>query len=86
MLGSPIELETQACGLLLLDKAVIVGCVDNVIHSYHIKGKKNWSIYLPEPITNIQLMQLRRKKSLSLILVAMASGDVRMYNGKSLVR
>ena len=39
--GTVIELESQPCGLAQTQKTIIVGCMNSVIHSYHIKGKKN---------------------------------------------
>mmetsp|Transcript_50681 Transcript_50681/g.99275 ORF Transcript_50681/g.99275 Transcript_50681/m.99275 type:complete len:589 (-) Transcript_50681:207-1973(-) len=84
VVGTVIELETQPCGLELLDKSIIVGCMDNVIHSFHIKGKKNYSIYLPESITNMTLLTLSRIHVKALV-VALSNGEVRMYNKKHLV-
>lgn len=71
VVGTVIELETQPVGLCVIDKAIIVGCMDHVIHSFHFKGKKNYSIYLPEPITNMELLSLKRMKN-----VTVSSADV----------
>lgn len=84
VIGTVIELETQPCGLEMIDKSIIVGCMDNVIHSFHIKGKKNYSIYLPESITNMTLLTLSRIHVKALV-VALSNGEVRLYNKKHLV-
>jgi len=84
VIGTVIELETQPCGLEMIDKSIIVGCMDNVIHSFHIKGKKNYSIYLPESITNMTVLTLSRLHIKALI-VALSNGEVRLYNKKHLV-
>ena len=56
--GFVIELEAQPCGIVRIDKSIIVGCMGNVCHSYFKKGtKKNYSIYLPAPITNMTHMK-----------------------------
>ena len=31
------------CCLARLDKSVVVGCMNNAMHAFHIKGKKTWS-------------------------------------------
>jgi hypothetical protein len=85
VMGTVIELETQPCGVVIIDKSIIVGCMDNVLHSFHFKGKKNYSIYLPEPITNLTLLHLKRIHAVKALLVALANGEVRLYNKKHLI-
>ena len=85
VLGTVIELETQPCGLVLLDKSLLVGCMDGIIHSFHFKGKKNYSIYLPEPICNMELLQLNRIKNQRALIVGLTNGEVRLYNKKHLI-
>jgi Bardet-Biedl syndrome 1 protein len=50
-----IELESQPCGLVRAGKGIMVGCMGNQLHSYHIKGKKNFTVYLPSHITNMEV-------------------------------
>eukprot|EP00935_MAST-01C_sp_MAST-1C-sp1_P000776 g776.t1 len=83
--ASVIELETQPCGLVRLDKSIIVPCMDSVVHSFHIKGKKNYSIYLPAPVTNVAPLSLRKTRIVNALLVALENGTVRLYNNKHLV-
>lgn len=85
LLGTVIEMESQISGLVLLEKSILVGGMDNTIHSFHFKGNKNFSLYLPEPITNMELLQLSRIKNVKCLLVALANGEVRLYNKKYLV-
>jgi Bardet-Biedl syndrome 1 protein len=82
--GTVIELETQPCGLVVIEKNILVGSMDNVIHSFHFKGKKNFSIYLPECITNMSMLQLKNLKNVKALIVALANGEVRLYNKKHL--
>jgi Bardet-Biedl syndrome 1 protein len=85
VIGTVIELETQPCGLVVIDKTVLVGCMDNVVHSFHFKGKKTYSIYLPHTITNMTLLQMQRIRTVKALVVALATpegGEVRLYNGK----
>ena len=73
------------CGLLIIDKHLIVGCMDNVVHSFHVKGKKNYSIYLPAAILCMTVMELKLSKNIKCLLVSLAKREVRVYNGKLLI-
>ncbi|CAD7952783.1 unnamed protein product [Amoebophrya sp. A25] len=84
LLSMVIELETLPVGLVKIDKSIYVGCMDNVVHCFHFKGKKQHSIYLDHPITCMQLMQSPKTKA-KCLLVALKNGEVRTYNGKFLV-
>lgn len=85
VLHSVIELETQPVGLVRLDKNIYVGCMDNVIHCFHFKGKKNHSIYLPCPISCMSLLQITKSRVAKALVVALNNGEVRLYNGKHLI-
>mmetsp|Transcript_80632 Transcript_80632/g.231512 ORF Transcript_80632/g.231512 Transcript_80632/m.231512 type:complete len:589 (-) Transcript_80632:49-1815(-) len=85
VLSSVIELETQPVGLVRYDKNIYVGCMDNVIHCFHFKGKKNHSIYLPCPISCMSLLQITKSRAAKALVVALNNGEVRLYNGKHLI-
>mmetsp|Transcript_76152 Transcript_76152/g.174445 ORF Transcript_76152/g.174445 Transcript_76152/m.174445 type:complete len:608 (-) Transcript_76152:73-1896(-) len=85
VLHNVIELETMPVGLIRMDKNIHVGCMDNVVHSYHFKGKKNHTVFLPHPISCMTAMTGTRAKSFKALLVALKNGDIRMYNGKQLL-
>merc|ERR1719471_1564606 len=85
VLSSVIELETQPVGLVRYDKNIYVGCMDNVIHSFHFKGKKNHSIYLTCPISCMSLLQVTKSRAAKALVVALSNGEVRLYNGKHLI-
>mmetsp|Transcript_59051 Transcript_59051/g.104958 ORF Transcript_59051/g.104958 Transcript_59051/m.104958 type:complete len:600 (+) Transcript_59051:52-1851(+) len=85
VLSNVIELETQPVGLVRFDKNVYVGCMDNVIHCFHFKGKKNHSIYLPCPISCMSLLQITKSRVAKALVVALSNGEVRLYNGKHLI-
>mmetsp|Transcript_100526 Transcript_100526/g.260158 ORF Transcript_100526/g.260158 Transcript_100526/m.260158 type:complete len:591 (-) Transcript_100526:50-1822(-) len=85
VLSSVIELETQPVGLVRYDKNIYVGCMDNVIHCFHFKGKKNHSIYLPCPISCMNLLQITKARAAKALVVALNNGEVRLYNGKHLI-
>jgi Bardet-Biedl syndrome 1 protein len=85
VLSTVIELETQPVGLVRYDKNIYVGCMDNVVHSFHFKGKKNHSIYFPCPISCMNLLQLTKARVIKCLVVALNNGEVRLYNGKHLI-
>eukprot|EP00747_Dinoflagellata_sp_TGD_P031851 gnl/TRDRNA2_/TRDRNA2_135582_c0_seq3.p1 gnl/TRDRNA2_/TRDRNA2_135582_c0~~gnl/TRDRNA2_/TRDRNA2_135582_c0_seq3.p1 ORF type:complete len:585 (+),score=119.82 gnl/TRDRNA2_/TRDRNA2_135582_c0_seq3:236-1990(+) len=85
VLSTVIELETQPVGLVRYDKNIYVGCMDNVIHCFHFKGKKNHSIYVPCPISCMALLQLTKARVAKALAVALNNGEVRLYNGKHLI-
>jgi len=80
-----IELESQPCGLLRTPKTIIVGCMNNTVHSYHVKGKKNFSLYLPASVLCMELLSVQRQRMVKALIVALANGEVRVYNEKQLV-
>jgi len=85
VLSNVIELETQPVGLVRFDKNIYVGCMDNVIHCFHFKGKKNHSIYLPSPISCMNLLQITKSRVAKALVVALSNGEIRLYNGKHLI-
>ena len=95
VLGTVIELESQPCAVVRVEKSIIVACMDKVVHSFHIKGKKQYSTYLPGKVTNLEAVQVQRVRIFSGYLVAIAPSDdsfhsssaamvteVRLYNDK----
>lgn len=80
-----MELESQPVGLIRTNKSVIVGCMNNTLVSYHIKGKKNYSLYLPSSILTMELLSVQRQRMVKAVIVALANGEVRVYNDKHLV-
>merc|ERR1712151_93931 len=53
--------------------------------SFHFKGKKNHSIYLPCPIWCMSLLQITKSRVAKALVVALNNGEVRLYNGKHLI-
>ncbi|OQS01252.1 bardet-Biedl syndrome 1 family protein [Achlya hypogyna] len=82
LLKSVIELESPACALLQMDKSIIVACMDRKITSFHLKGKKNWSMTMAQDIVAMEALNLRRTKNSKGILIALRKGEVLLYNEK----
>ena len=79
--GVVIELESMPCGLVRQDKHIIVGCMSNAVHAYTLRGKKAYSIYLPDPISCMELLELRKTRVAKAMIVGMNSGEIRLYGG-----
>ncbi|KAJ1632773.1 bardet-Biedl syndrome 1 family protein [Pavlovales sp. CCMP2436] len=83
--GTAIELEAQPCGLVRVDKLIMVACMGSVVHAYHIKGKKSYSLYQPAPVAAIEVLTLQRVRSAKALLVSLHNGEVRLYSEKTVV-
>ena len=80
-----IELETQACGLVRVEKAIYVATADSQLHSYLQKGRKTFSLRMPAPITNLELLTIRKTRVVNVVLAALNNGEIRGYRDKELV-
>lgn len=82
LLKSVIELESPPCGLLQLEKSIVIAGMNRRLTSYHLKGKKNWSLTMTDDIVAIDSFSLRRTKDTRGVLVALRNGEVTLYNEK----
>ncbi|EAT38940.1 AAEL009211-PA [Aedes aegypti] len=81
-----VKLEYPSAGLALLpiDQTIVVVCMNNYLLCYSKKGKKLWSVTLPQPavcMTPVPLPHL----GISLVCVALRGGLVQFYCQKKLV-
>ncbi|XP_055628278.1 Bardet-Biedl syndrome 1 protein homolog isoform X2 [Toxorhynchites rutilus septentrionalis] len=81
-----VKLEHPAAGLALLpiDQTIVVVCMNNYLLCYSKKGKKLWSVTLPQPavcMTPVCLPHL----GINLVCVALRGGLVQFYCQKKLV-
>lgn len=80
-----IELETSICGLVRVEKSIYVATADSQLHSYLQKGRKTFSLRMPAPITNLELLTIRKTRVVNVVLAALANGEIRGYRDKELV-
>lgn len=59
--------------------------MSNNFHSMTLRGRKNFSIQMPCPIQDLEVMPLRRHRVPHVVLVGLHNGHVHMYNEKWLV-
>ena len=57
----------------------------NYFHSMNLRGHKNFSIQMPCPIQDVEVMPLKRNRVPHVVLVGLSNGQVHMYNEKWLV-
>lgn len=80
---SQIQIDSKPIGFARLDKSIVVAAMDNSIQSFSIKGKKNFSVQMNYPI--ISIVKMESSTATQNVIVALKNGEVRMYNGKTLV-
>jgi Bardet-Biedl syndrome 1 protein len=68
-----------------MDKTILVAGMDNTIQSFYLKGKKNFSVQMPSEILALQRMDTNRAERAQNILIALKSGEIRIYNGKNII-
>ena len=83
--GTIIELETQASGLARIDKHIYVGSMDKKVHCFSLKGRKLFTIFLPEHVTNIEPMVMLYSRKFKALIIGLESGEVRIYKDKNIV-
>ena len=60
-----IELETQICGLLRVEKEIYVATADSTVHCFLQKGRKQFSLRMPAPVTNLELLTIRKSRTVT---------------------
>ena len=85
MTSTVIELESMAVALLRPMKTILVGCMNNSVCSYHLKGKKTYSLYMPAPIVDMEYLSVATNNTSRGAIVALRTGEIRLYNDKHLV-
>jgi len=83
--GVVIELESHPVSIVRIDKTLVIGLMNSTIHCYHTRGKKQYSIYLPSPIKEMEVLEMKGQRSVKCVMVVMENKELRIYNGKTLV-
>ena len=58
--------------------------MDDTLSSYTLKGKRQWTVRLPDTITCVEVL-LFQPRSFRAVLVALKNREVRIYKDKFLV-
>jgi hypothetical protein len=54
------SIESKPVSMVRLEKTIVLAGMNQILYSFYMKGKKNFSIALPHQITNICKMELKR--------------------------
>jgi hypothetical protein len=71
--------------MVRIDKSLVIAGMDNSIKAFTLKGKKSYSVQLPEQIVSINPMPISKGSNKQNLLVALKSGEIRLYNTKTLI-
>jgi Bardet-Biedl syndrome 1 protein len=80
-----IDVPGKICGVVRTDKSIIACTMDSYYHSYNPSGKKNFSIKLPDAITCVEAMEIKKPRSFKGVLISLRNCELRLYNEKNLV-
>lgn len=83
--GTIIDLCSQVISMAKQDKLLWVATMDRTLACYTPRGKRTKSLIVNEDISQICVIAVRRAKVSHLLLVAVASGEIRMFRDSSLV-
>lgn len=78
--SSVCECDTQVVAVVLLPSVVFVGTMDETLHCFDYRGRKQWSLALPSAITAMARMEMTGGVSVAAAAVALADGDIRVYS------
>ena len=68
-----------------IDKTLVIAGMDNTIKAFTLKGKRSYQVQPPEQIVSINSMPVLKGSNKQNLLVALKSGEVRLYSTKTLM-
>ena len=83
--GTVMDLCSQAIAMTRQDKHLWVASMDKTVVCYTSRGKRKNSIQFKEDICDICVIAVKRAKVSHLLLVALATGEIRMFRESSVV-
>jgi Bardet-Biedl syndrome 1 protein len=83
--GAATDLGSQPVAITRQDKLIWVACMDRSISSYSNRGKRTKILLMSEDIVDLATISLKRAKVKELLVVALATGEIRVYRDGTLV-
>lgn len=83
--ASIIEPEAQPVGIARYENQIAVGTMANTMHYFHLKGKRQGTIYFPSSIHCMCSAWTGGTRQAKAVIVSLANGEVRVYAGKVLL-
>lgn len=77
-------IESRPISMVLFEKQLVIAGMNNTLHSFYLKGKKNFTLTLPAPIIDLAKLEVKRSQTSGsqCVIVALANNEVRLYNPK----
>ena len=85
LVGGAADLGAQAVAMARQDKSLWIATMDKLVSCYTARGKRIKAMVMPEEITELCILPAKRSKVGHLLMVALASGVLRMYKESQLV-
>lgn len=82
--GSIVDLGSQAVSMARFDKNLWIATMDRTVSCYSARGKRTHSIVFNDDVSEILVIPVKKAKVGYLLLVALASGEIRLYRDKTL--
>lgn len=81
-----MRIDAPPVGIVCISsRDICIGQAGKVVHSFHIKGKKNWSMNVGHNIKDMALFAKGKSDKSRALLVALENGDIRLYNERQVV-
>ena len=79
MTGNSIDCGCQIVSMTRQDKFIWVATMDKQLVCYSLKGKRTSTIVLNDDVVDVTCISIRKAKTSNILLVALSSGEVRIY-------
>jgi Bardet-Biedl syndrome 1 protein len=56
------SIESKPVGLLLFEKQLVIAGMNSSLHSFYLKGKKNFALTMPSNIVDISKIEVKRSQ------------------------
>ena len=83
--GSVVELGSHAVSMARQDKMLWVATMDRCVSCYSLRGKVSKRLVMPEDVNEVIVVAVKKAKVSHLLMVVLASGEVRMFREASLI-
>lgn len=83
--GQLFSIDSMPIGMVRLDKTILIAGMNQTLYSFFTKGKKNFTLIMPEQILAICKLEMQRTTLVQGVLVSLKNGEVRLYNDKSFI-
>lgn len=77
--GNVVDAGCSVIAMTRQDKFTWVATMDKLLSCYSLKGKRTSTIVLNEDVADLACISIKRAKTNYMLLVALASGEIRMY-------